>query len=59
MLTRLATGWQKNCGLDIEHYKSEMRKTNVPFFCRRADKIEQIQKTELVRERMLVNGNFR
>ena len=41
----------KNCGFDIEHYKAENRKLNAPFFNRRMDKIEVLQRNDEALER--------
>ena len=41
----------KNCGFDIEHCKAENRKLNAPFFNRRMDKIEVLQRNDEALER--------
>ena len=45
----------RNAGFDIEHYKSETRKMNIPFLNRRMDNLQRLQNNDKSREIMLNN----
>ena len=45
----------RNAGFDIEHYKSETRKMNIPFLNRRMDNLQRLQNNDKNREAIINN----